>query len=221
MPNYSIKFEDKEVERICLLNWDTDGDMKLSYEEATAVTTLDNQFKDYEYGKNKRIFSFDELKYFTSLTQIEEEAFYDCRHLFKITIPEGVKEIGNHAFNGSGLQSITLNNGIKKIGAGAFYGSALRNIILPEGLTEIGSEAFPHLDYIVISSTVEEIGLRAIKADTIYCKAPTPPKIEYNTILSPNVIYVDRNSYNDYIYYNNGENGWYSYREIIQPYDFE
>lgn len=221
MPNYSIKFEDKEVERICLLNWDTDGDMKLSYEEAATVTTLDNQFTDYEYGNNKRIFSFDELKYFTSLTQIEKEAFYDCRHLFKITIPEGVKEIGNLAFYCCGLQSITLNNGIKKIGERAFYSSALRNITLPEGLTEIGSEAFPHLEYIVIPSTVEEIGLRAIHADTIYCKAPTPPKIKNNTILSPNVIYVDRNSYNDYIYYNNGENGWYSYREIIQPYDFE
>ncbi|MBO7496659.1 MAG: leucine-rich repeat domain-containing protein [Salinivirgaceae bacterium] len=42
------------------------------------------------------------------------EAFYDCRHLRKITIPNSVKDIGAYAFlNCKGLKSITIPRSVK------------------------------------------------------------------------------------------------------------
>ena len=54
-----IHFEDKEVERICLENWDKDDDGKLSKEEAAQVTNIGNlqmphncKFREFKYFEN-------------------------------------------------------------------------------------------------------------------------------------------------------------------------
>lgn len=57
--NKYIHFEDKEVERICLENWDKDDDGKLSKEEAAQVTNIGNlqmphncKFREFKYFEN-------------------------------------------------------------------------------------------------------------------------------------------------------------------------
>lgn len=103
----TVHFADKEVERICLENFDTNKDGLLSGEEVRAVTDIGTLFKS-----NKIIRSFDELQYFTGVTRLTLSAFLDCSGLVSITLPTSLTSIGNKAFNGcNSLVSITLLNG--------------------------------------------------------------------------------------------------------------
>lgn len=187
-PNY-IYFADANVEARCLELWDTDGDGNLSYEEAAAVTNLGQAFRD-----NDNITSFNELQYFTGLTSLNSEEFYDCDYLRSIILPDGLTSIGYSAFNScnrlttvilpesltsignsvfyycTALSSITLPESLTTIGSDAFYHTALSSIILPESLTSIGSEAFREC-YNLSSIALPE-GLTSIGSHTfIYCTA--------------------------------------------------
>lgn len=83
-----IQFLDQNVEILCIINWDTNGDNKLSYAEAAAVESIGTVFK------GSTILSFDEFKYFTSVKKLEDNAFYECRQLRKLTLPKSIEEIG-------------------------------------------------------------------------------------------------------------------------------
>ena len=90
-----ITFADAEVKRICVENWDTDHDGELSAAEAAAVTSLGKVFTE-----NTTIKSFDELQFFTGLTDISKKAFSNCENLKSIIIPNNIKNIGFLAFWG-------------------------------------------------------------------------------------------------------------------------
>jgi surface protein len=99
----NIDFADPKVKEICVNNWDTNGDGELSMDEAAAVTDLIGAFAW------ENITSFNELKYFTSLTSIGEYAFINCYYLKSITIPVSVTSIGDYAFSScSNLTSVTV-----------------------------------------------------------------------------------------------------------------
>lgn len=87
-----IEFEDQNVKNICIDNWDTDGDGELSEGEAAAVTDLGRSF---QYRND--ITSFNELKYFTGLTYINDYTFY-CSSINSVDIPISVTYIGDYAF---------------------------------------------------------------------------------------------------------------------------
>lgn len=94
-----IDFLDNTVELLCIMNWDTNGDDKLSYEEAAAVESIGNVFQ----GTN--IISFNEFKHFTSVKRIEQQAFRGCKQLRRITLPENLEEMGEYVF----YEASTLN----------------------------------------------------------------------------------------------------------------
>ncbi|MBQ7964279.1 MAG: leucine-rich repeat domain-containing protein [Alistipes sp.] len=103
----NIKFADERVKQICVSAWDTDGNGKLSYEEAAAVTSVDGRFR------STNITSFDEFQYFTGVTIIYREAFNNCLKLTSITLPEGIEEIGPGAFGGCAeLEHIDIPDGV-------------------------------------------------------------------------------------------------------------
>ena len=54
-PGDYIRFADDAVESICVANWDTDGDGKISYAEAAAVESIGTVFA------RKTVTTFDEL----------------------------------------------------------------------------------------------------------------------------------------------------------------
>ena len=78
----------------------------------------------------------------------------------KLSIPEGVTEIGGGAFSGSSLKEVVLPSTLRKIGNSAFSGTQLTKLTLPEGVTEIGESAFSgsSLKEVVLPSTLREIG---------------------------------------------------------------
>ena len=75
-------------------------------------------------------------------------------------IPEGIKEIGKHAFWDSSIEIITIPSTVEKIGLSAFSRCKnLKTVTLNEGLKEIGGTAFQgtSIESITIPSTVEKI----------------------------------------------------------------
>lgn len=167
----NINFADAEVKMLCIEDWDTDYDGELSMEEAAAVTSLNNMFRG-----SSDITSFDELQYFTSLTSIPDNAFYNCRKLVSIVIPEGVASITSRAFSSCDkLTSITVvsnnpvydsrndcNAIIRKSDNALVVGC--KNTVIPNGVESIISSSFiSYPTSIVIPSSVSSIGSGAFQ----------------------------------------------------------
>jgi len=184
-PSPSIAFADANVKAICVANWDTNGDNELSEAEAAAVTDLGEVFKG-----NTTITSFDELQYFTGLTEIHDYAFRNTIALTSVIIPENVTRIGKGSFGqvvdigASNLVSVQLPDGLteidedafwecnklkninfptslRTIGECAFHNTAIESLILPEGFLSLGYSACNFCSFlksIYIPSTVTSIG---------------------------------------------------------------
>lgn len=138
-----IKFADPEVKRICVENWGSDGE--ITYEQAAAVTNLNNQFRG-----NSIITSFDELKWFTGLSFLNSYEFYQATALKSISLPDSIIEIKDGDLNGGGcfskctsLEEVQMSKNISKIGICAFFtDTALAKCDLPPTITYIGQSAF-------------------------------------------------------------------------------
>ena len=79
-----------------------------------------------------------------SVNSIGDGAFFDCRSLSNIVIPDSVNCIGDRAFdNCSSLRSVVIPDGVTSIGESAFSGcSSLCSVVIPNGVTRIGDCAF-------------------------------------------------------------------------------
>lgn len=158
----AMSFADAAVKKICVEKWDADGDGKLTYNEAAAVSELGDAFKG-----NTTIKKFPELYYFTSVTTLPDDAFNgckqltalrlpkalkyinaralkDCQKLTQINLPASVSYIGEEAFaNCQSLTEFELPNDITVISSGMLKNcSLIKSIDLPINVEALGSEAF-------------------------------------------------------------------------------
>ena len=80
----------------------------------------------------------------TNCTTIARGAFFDCDHIFCLTLPSTITSIGNIAFYGcTNLQSIVIPSGVTTIGGQTFQGCAeLKTITLPISVTTVADYAF-------------------------------------------------------------------------------
>ena len=141
-PSGNIEFADATVKHLCVGNWDTDRDKELTKEEAALVRNLGTIF----YGQST-ITSFNELKYFTALTYIAEEAFAGCSAMKSVTLPNTIIYIDCGAFSGcSSLTSITIPSSVCYIDSRAFYDChALSEVYnLVEEPFDISDDVFQH-----------------------------------------------------------------------------
>ena len=124
------------------------------------------------------------------VTAIGERAFYDCRGLKSVVLPDTVQVIGDDAFSRCiDLNVLTLGNGVVRIGKSAFYRTAIETLTIPDTIEEIGkfavlsctalktvyvpshvASAFSHTDLDVVThdvfrrSTADKDQLAAIRA---------------------------------------------------------
>ena len=125
-----ISFVDPEVERICVANWSSDG-VGLTVAEAAAVTNnqLGNTFQN-----NTDISAFDELRYFTGITQLKASAFNGASSLTRVTIPSSISvfNVGSEFRACSSLAEFTINGATTFNAAYAFNGdTALKRLNVP------------------------------------------------------------------------------------------
>ena len=95
-----------------------------------------------------------------------DEAFFRCRSLTDIIIPDSVTSIGDKAFfRCSSLTSFVIPHGVTRIGTWTFWDcSSLEEVAIPDSVTSIGDGAFcdcRSLTNIVIPDSVTSIGVRA------------------------------------------------------------
>ena len=134
-----IPFEDQEVKRICVENWDTNGDGELSYDEAAAVTDIGVTFKG-----NRDITFFNELQYFTGISTLVNNAFEGCTSLKEAKLPNSIRSIGRYAFlNCNNFTGTELPNKLDSIYEGAFKGGYKgKRIFIPANVKYIGLQVF-------------------------------------------------------------------------------
>ncbi len=100
------------------------------------------------------------------VTRIADRAFWGCREIKSISIPDSVTEIGQGAFaDCEGLEAVVIPDSVTKICNGTFQGcTSLKNVTIGSGVTEIEATAFHYctaLENIVIPAGVESIGVEA------------------------------------------------------------
>jgi len=157
-----IEFADAEVKRICVENWDTNGDGELSYGEAAAVKEIDLEFY------NSDIVSFDEFQYFKGLDRIGGEhivkkaensyvvywkGFSSCRKLSSIILPLSLEKVDTGAFAQCyELKSIRFPANVTTIGTSALFYAGLENLFIPKTITSINGNPFQGctLDKIIV-----------------------------------------------------------------------
>jgi len=204
----TIAFADTTAKRICVEQWDADGDGELSYQEASSVTDLGNTFCLRLLQSPS---SLDELQYFTSLKEVGRRAFTDCYHLQHLTLPSSVMAIREQAFwSCVNLEAIQIPTSTQRLGHCCFFHcSNLQEITVPPSVRDsIPYQAFAYcseLQSATIEANVQIIGASAFSGCSrlqkvtlpytttrlcdnafsgctelhqVLCRATTPPAIE-------------------------------------------
>ena len=193
----NIVFADANVKDICVdpaTGWDANGDGELSFAEAAAVTTLNpsGESNSSVFKGNTNITSFNELQYFTGLTNIGTYSFMNCSNLTSIILPSTVTTLGIGVLRGcSRLVSVTLPESLSEIGSAMFQlCSALTQIDIPGSVTQIKGLAFSgctNLNSIVVPASVTNV---------LYNAFNNCLSLESIVVESDNTVYDSRNGCN-------------------------
>ncbi len=100
--------------------------------------------------------------------EIPLRCFEHCRRLTSVSLPEGLRVIGDNAFHDCGLLSVSLPSTLVSIGRYGFAGCYdLADLVLPRDLKKLGERAFfscRSIRRIVIPESVSELGAMAFQS---------------------------------------------------------
>ncbi len=97
------------------------------------------------------------------ITEIRDNAFYECGTLRHITLPDTIEKIGHHAFYACfSLESISIPDSVTELGMGCFCGcESLTSADLPDNIARLPESCFrscTSLKSIEIPQNTAEIG---------------------------------------------------------------
>lgn len=131
---YTLTFEDAEVERVCIANWGSNG--SVTGAQLAAVVNMSNTFKN-----NTTITNGDDFVYFTGLTGNGGNMDVSgCTNMTQITLPPNITQMPNVSWCTS-LTSITGLDHINSVSNGRFNRcTALQSLTFTNltGVCEIG-----------------------------------------------------------------------------------
>lgn len=152
-----VHFDDPEVERIFLANFDKDGDGKISIEEAKLITSIDILFVG-----NTKVKTLNALAY-TSITSFTNSQIKGMTSLEEVVLPTSIGSIGWYTFGEWNNWTVPL---IKKV---VMLENKMSNI--PEGFDRTIKE---YIDY---PEGVKSFGFNvpSLNASCTVIRAKTPP----------------------------------------------
>ena len=166
----------------------------LSSQERTCRVSRGSTYGSYSGDvKIPERVSYNSIEF--QVVMIDNDAFYSCRDLTSVEIPETVTIIGQSAFGGcTGLTSITIPSNVISIGSGAFGGcKSLTTITIPDGVTSIERSTFAYcynLTSITIPDGVTNINESAFRD----CNSLTSMTIPDNVIRIENYAFQNCSS---------------------------
>lgn len=110
----------------------------------------------FQYQKNVTTLNFENE---SKLTSIGNSAFYYMTSVKSIVLPSSVRAIGSSAFYSVGTAGnckITLNEGLEEIGNNAFQNSKFDSLVIPSTVTNIGSEVFRGMTKLKVLTVLSE-----------------------------------------------------------------
>ena len=116
-----------------------------------------------------------------AVTSIAQGAFTSAKGLTSVSLPQGLRTVGDYAFaKCTALVQVTFRGeSLTSLGEGAFAAChALGEVTLPQGLQAIGKEAFSDcraLTRVSIPGTVTSIGARAFSQCALLGEVQLPP----------------------------------------------
>jgi hypothetical protein len=170
--NGYIIFADPEVKRVLLANGVGDG-VGITKEDAAEVETIARYFTG-----NTNITSFNELRYFTGLTELKNSAetytygtFRGCSSLIEVILPNSIKKLGIASFAAcSSLRSIGDTANVESLGIRCFDSSPLEKLVVKlPSLINIGYGAYYNTS---IDAVVDMGGLTTLP-DGVYIGGKT------------------------------------------------
>ncbi len=170
-PDKAIQFADSNVKKRCVSLWDIDGDGELTYAEASHVSSLKGFTRD-SYETDAIYFtSFDELAYFTGLTEIPYNSFNSCSRLVSVCLPQYISSIGERAFYSCGsLVSVkVLMKDPINIYSSTFYYRENATLYVPKG----SKAAYEAADYWKEFKEIVEVGTEPQTVNTLSANACT------------------------------------------------
>lgn len=175
-----VHFDDPEVERIFLANFDKDGDGRISIEEAKLITSIDGLF-----AGNKKIKSLNILRH-TSISTFRNNDILGVEALERIALPSSINEISWYTFGG--FDSSLLPKLKKVVSVGSVNG------IFPEGFDNYIQEC---VDY---PSETKSFGWAQpqLKAKVTIIRAVVPPVVGASCFGGNGKLYVPDNNVQDY-----------------------
>ena len=152
-----------------------------------------------------------------TVTQIGNKAFYNCKSLTSVTMPNTIQIIGSYAFyHCDELTTVVIPNSVTTIGYAAFWLClGLTEAVIPNSVTEVGGMAFRNctaMTRVVIGENVASIGSTCFiynpNITEVICLATTPPALNdpasgsmttfQTAVYSNAVLRVPYDSYNAY-----------------------
>ena len=95
---------------------------------------------EYTFGGCRRLTS---VALSDKITAFPKGVFSECDLLTGVTLPAGLTEIGDYAFEGVQLAVSVIPEGVTRIGVSAFaWNEAITSLTIPASATEIGYDAF-------------------------------------------------------------------------------
>ena len=134
-------YESYSSYNVMLKSWDelvADGTVHV--ENGSVYTNLQDDY--WTNGSSSALSGDLVLPNDGSITELRENAFYRCRNLTGIIMPDSVQTIGEYAFYHCCLDNIHIGNGITRITANAFHSAGLQSVIIPDTVTVIEDNAF-------------------------------------------------------------------------------
>ncbi len=112
------------------------------------------------------------------VTNIARTAFYNCKKLTLVSIPDGVTEIEDYTFYGSHLEYVDIPDGVTVIGEYAFHSTSLKYVTISKSVFGIGTGAFESCNNL-IDIDVDANNLRYCSVDGVLFNIDMTHLIQY------------------------------------------